>query len=81
MSAHEQIRSGAGVMTIEIALPDDLEAVNTAVTRAPVDYKILLIEHFTKDGTAEQHAARMGLKRAKYFELKKSAEKHISEQI
>lgn len=81
MSAHEQIRSGVGVMAIERQLPDDLEAVNNAVTMAPIDYKILLIEHYTKEGTAEQHAARIGIKRSSYFDRKKAAEKHISEKI
>jgi len=81
MSSHEQIRSGVGVIAIEKALPEDLEAVNAAITRAPVDFKVLLIEHYSKDGTAGQHARRIGIDRSTYFTRKKSAEKHISEQI
>jgi hypothetical protein len=81
MSSHEQIRSGAGVMVVAVSLPEDLEAVNSVVHEAPPQHKLILVEHYTKDGRANEHAARLNLKRAHYFERKKTAEEYVSKRL
>lgn len=68
-------------MTIEIGLPDDLESMNAEIAKAPPQHKLILVEHYTKDGNGHEHAARLGLKRSQYFERKKTAEEYISKRI
>lgn len=81
MSAHEQIRSGSGVMSVDRGLPDDLAEIDLQVLKAPVRLKTVLVEHYTKKGSGDEHAARLGLSRSAYFERKRDAEQYISEMI
>lgn len=78
MSSHEKVRSGGGVMALEYELPPDLLAVEEAVNRSPVEHRVILIEHYTKDGDGFQHAARIGISRQHYFKRKRAAEAHIA---
>lgn len=78
-AAHESLRSGGrGDMA---GLPPDLEAVDRAVALAPVDFKAILVEHYTKDGYNTEKAAHLGISRKTYYQRKASAERHIATAI
>lgn len=79
-SAHETIRIGS-VFSIDRDLPDDLQAVDVVIVRAPPDIKAILVEHYTKQASIRQHAARLGLKRSTYFDRKEHAEMHVCREL
>lgn len=82
MSTTEKARIGRGGGADPlIPLPPDIEAIDNAVSAAPIELKILLIEHYTKDGYAVEKAARLGISRSLYFVRKSQAERHIANEI
>lgn len=81
MAATEKARIGRGGSFGGPSLPPDLEAIDIAVTRAPTDYRIVLVEHYTKRGDWREHAARLGWGEATYFRRKKTAEVYLNTQV
>jgi hypothetical protein len=81
MTSTEKARIGRGGLFYGPSLPEDLEAIDAAVSRAPIGYKNVLIERYTKGGDSELHAARLLIARSTYFDRLKSAEKHINEVL
>jgi hypothetical protein len=62
-------------------LPPDLEVIDNAVARSPVEYKTVLIEHYTKTGHVSEKWAHLGISRSTYFQRKASAERHVANVI
>lgn len=81
MAATEKARIGRGGSFSGPSLPPDLEEIDYAVTTSPRDYRIVLIERYTKHGTAHVHAARLLIAESTYFARLKSAERHINESL
>lgn len=79
MAATEKARIGRGGSFNGPSLPVDLEEIDNAVCLAPVDYKAILVECYTKQATPYEHAVRLGLKKDAYYRRKNSAEQHIYE--
>lgn len=81
MAATEKARIGRGGRELNRELPPDLEVIDQAVAAAPIDYKAILVEHYTKFGFASEKAARLGISRSSYFTRKTSAERYIATAI
>jgi hypothetical protein len=81
MSATEKARIGRGGSFDGPCLPPDLEEIDHAVTVSPRDYRIVLIERYTKHGNAQIHAARLLIAESTYFARLKSAERHINNSL
>lgn len=80
MAAIEKAIFGRGGAYL-FSLPPDLEVIDNAVARSPVDFKVILIEHYTKDGHYMEKAAHLGISRSTYFARKASAERHVANEI
>lgn len=83
MSTTEKARIGRGGKPGDRsdALPGELEAIDRAVSTAPVEYKTLLIEHYTKFGYNSEKAVRLGISRQTYYQRKASAERYVATAI
>lgn len=83
MSATEKARIGRGGKPGDRsdALPAEIEAIDRAVCVAPVDFKTVLIEHYTKFGYNAEKAARLGISRQTYYQRKASAERYVATAI
>lgn len=81
MAATEKARIGRGGKDHSTPFTPDLEAVDRAVTKAPVDFKTILVEHYTKFGYVSEKAAHLGISRQTYYQRKASAERHIATEI
>jgi DNA-directed RNA polymerase specialized sigma24 family protein len=82
MAAIEKARVGRGFGREAITeLPPDLQAVDLAVSQSPVDFKAVLVEHYTKAGFGSEKAARLGISRSTYYQRKASAERHVANLI
>lgn len=82
MSSHEKARIGrGGGRDPLVRLPPDIEVIDNAVTAAPVDYKAVLIEHYTKGGYVNEKAAHLRISRSTYYARKASAERHVANEI
>ena len=81
MSTIERAIYGRGGGEIDTPLPPDLEAVDRAVSTAPIELKTVLIEHYTKAGFATVKAAHLGIPRRTYYERKASGERHVANAI
>jgi DNA-directed RNA polymerase subunit RPC12/RpoP len=83
MAATEKARIGRGGSGYHwnTPFPPDLEAIDRAVAIAPVDYKTVLVEHYSKFGFANEKAARLGISRQTYYQRKASAERYIATAI
>lgn len=81
MSATEKARIGRGGVFTGPALPPDLEEIDAAVSRAPVEHKKVLVECYTKSGHWRDHAARLSLTERTYFRQKKGAEVFLYQSL
>lgn len=82
MAATEKARVGRGGRgELNTELPPDLRVIDEAVAMAPVDYKAVLVEHYTKHGLGTEKAAHLGVSRQTYYLRKRSAERHIATAI
>lgn len=82
MAATEKARIGRGGKgELNKELPPDLEVIDQAVASAPIDFKAVLVEHYSKHGYATEKAARLGISRQTYYKRKTSAERHIATSI
>lgn len=80
MAAIEKAIFGRGGACL-FPLPPDLEVIDNAVARSPIDFKVILIEHYTKSGYPSEKAAHLGISRSTYYARKASAERHIANVI
>ena len=79
MSTTEKARIGrGGGQDSNIELPPDLEVIDNAVATAPVEFKTVLVEHYSKDGMPSEKAAHLGISRSMYYARKLSAERYIA---
>jgi len=78
MSSHEKARVGRGGVFNGPSLPEDLLAIDVAVSRAPPQHKLILVEVYTKGGHWSDHAARLRLSADSYFRRKKRAEVYLN---
>jgi hypothetical protein len=81
MSTTEKARVGRGYAEKNSAFPPDLEAIDAAVCKAPIDYKTILVEHYTKFGYVYEKAGRLSISRQTYYQRKASAERHVANAI
>jgi DNA-directed RNA polymerase specialized sigma24 family protein len=82
MSTTEKARIGRGGGRDQLSpLPPDLEAVDQAVASARVDFRTVLVEHYTKFGYVTEKAAHLGISRQTYYSRKASAENYIAKCI
>lgn len=82
MAATEKARIGrGGGQDLNTPFPPDLEAVDRAVTRAPIDYKTVLVEHYTKFGYITEKAAHLGISRETYYKRRAAGERHIANEL
>jgi hypothetical protein len=52
-----------------------------AAGKAPIDYKTILVEHYTKFGYVYEKAGRLSISRQTYYQRKASAERHVANAI
>lgn len=77
MATTEKARVGRGGSFSEPTLPPDLEEIDTVIRTSRPQHKLILVEHYTKDGTAQEHAAHLSLAVGTYYRRKKLAESHV----
>jgi hypothetical protein len=83
MSSHEKMRVGNGGVPGQnpTDYPPDIEVIDRAVSESPIDYKTILVEHYTKNGYVAEKAAHLGISRQTYYQRKASAERHVANSI
>lgn len=82
MAATENARIGrGGGQDVVTKFPPDLEVIDQAVCAAPTDYKVILVEHYTKSGFATEKAGRLRISRQTYYQRKARAEQHIANTL
>jgi hypothetical protein len=81
MSTHEKARVGPGGSFTGPCLPPDLEEIDYAVTIAPPNHKMVIVECYTKEGTRSDHANRLHLSEAAFYARKKKAEVFIYQTL
>jgi len=77
MSTTEKARIGRGGVWDGPTLPEDIEVIDLAVARSLPQHKLILVEHYTKEGSVRDHAARLALSRMTYWRRKALAENHL----
>jgi hypothetical protein len=74
MATMERARIGRGGLIDGPTLPPDLAEIDYEVTVLEPDYRIILVEHYTKSGGWREHSFRLGLCKSDYYDRKESAE-------
>ena len=77
MSTTEKARVGRGGVPDGPNLPDDLAAIDWAVTRLDSHHKLVIVECYTKGGDWAEHAARLRMPKPTFFRRKNLAEKRV----
>jgi hypothetical protein len=77
MSSTQKALMGRGGVFREPELPPDLEEIEITISRSPPQHKLILVEHYTKDGGPRDHAARLSLSIDSYYRRKNLAERHV----
>jgi hypothetical protein len=80
MSATEKARIGRGGRG-DISLPGDLEAIDHAVSTAPLDHKRILVEAYTKQCTAHEHAAHLEIPLRTFWRRRTRAEVYVGQTL
>lgn len=78
MSTTERARIGRGGVYTGPALPPDLELLDLAVSKSQPQHKLIVVETYTKDGYARDHAVRLRLSLRSYWRRRTMAETHVS---
>lgn len=86
MSTTERARIGRGGVFDGPYLPDDLAELDHEVARSPAPYRLILVEHYTKDGGWREHIARLRmagivLSVDAYYRRKKTAEVYLNTRL
>lgn len=77
MAAIERAIFGRGGRYTGPELPEDLEIIDGIIARAPIDYRIVLVESYTKSGPSKVHAARLMLPLRSYWRRRTNAERYV----
>jgi hypothetical protein len=78
MSATEQARIGRGGLFDGPNIPDFLADVDHAVSTAPPQHKLVIVETYTKNGNYQDHAARLNVSVDAYYRRRKRAEVYLN---
>jgi hypothetical protein len=78
MAATERARIGRGGVYSGPNIPDFLADVDHAVSTAPPQHKLVLVEHYTKGGNFRDHAARMQISVDAYYRRRNKAEVYLN---
>jgi hypothetical protein len=78
MAATERARIGRGGVFDGPNIPDFLADVDHAVSVAPPQHKLVIVETYTKNGNYRDHAARMQISVDAYYRRRNKAEVYLN---